>query len=63
MEVYKENPKSHKAKITETEDIALHLAVSYGKPKIVSQLVESLGPMASDILRSEEHTSELQSLV
>ncbi|XWS09142.1 hypothetical protein CRYUN_Cryun40dG0060600 [Craigia yunnanensis] len=42
VKAYKENPESRKAKITETEDTALHLAVSGGNLKFVYDMVEIL---------------------
>ncbi|OMO93025.1 hypothetical protein CCACVL1_06671 [Corchorus capsularis] len=50
---YKENPKIHMAKITESEDTALHLAVSGGKLEFVLDLVEILGENASNVLKAK----------
>ncbi|XP_021291178.1 uncharacterized protein LOC110421820 [Herrania umbratica] len=51
VKAYMEKPESQKAKITEAEDTALHLAVSGGKLEFVCQLVEILGENASDVLK------------
>ncbi|KAK6279235.1 hypothetical protein POUND7_019502 [Theobroma cacao] len=51
VKAYMEKPESHKAKITEAEDTALHLAVSGGKLEFVCQLVKILGENASDVLK------------
>ncbi|XP_022735599.1 uncharacterized protein LOC111288931 [Durio zibethinus] len=51
VETYKKNDESHKAVLTASSDTALHLAVSDGKPEIVSELVDSLGKNASEILK------------
>ncbi|KAK6266002.1 hypothetical protein QUC31_016839 [Theobroma cacao] len=53
VKVYRENPESRKAKITEAEDTALHLAVSGGKQEFVYQLVEILEENAWDVLNAK----------
>ncbi|XWS13428.1 hypothetical protein CRYUN_Cryun36dG0036600 [Craigia yunnanensis] len=50
---YTLKPESHKAKITEAEDTALHLAVSGGKLKFVYKMVEILGENASNVLKAK----------
>ncbi|KAJ4723008.1 putative Ankyrin repeat-containing protein [Melia azedarach] len=51
MEVYKNNPAAGEAKITKSEDTALHIAVTSGKTDIVSKLAETMGENASNILK------------
>lgn len=51
VEAYTKNPKLGEAKLTKSEDTALHIAVTYGKADIVRKLVESMGNDASNILK------------
>ncbi|XP_022722227.1 uncharacterized protein LOC111279548 [Durio zibethinus] len=53
LDAYKEKPESRKAKITEVEDTALHLAVSGGKFVIVKKMVDTLENNASDVLKTK----------
>ncbi|KAH7573042.1 hypothetical protein ACOSP7_006456 [Xanthoceras sorbifolium] len=51
LEAYENNPNIHEAKLTKSEDTALHVAVSDGETDFVFQLVERLGANASNILK------------
>ncbi|KAK9020121.1 hypothetical protein V6N11_054614 [Hibiscus sabdariffa] len=51
VERYKTNEDSHEAVLTASEDTALHLAVSGGKPMVVKDMVQSLGGKAPRILK------------
>ncbi|KAK8510932.1 hypothetical protein V6N13_091259 [Hibiscus sabdariffa] len=51
VESYKTNEDSHEAVLTASEDTALHLAVSGGKPMVVKDMVQSLGGKAQRILK------------
>ena len=50
-EAYENNPMIQVAKITNSEDTALHIAVSDGRSDIVLKLVESMGQNASNVLK------------
>ncbi|WCJ33200.1 Ankyrin repeat family protein [Euphorbia peplus] len=49
-EAYEKNSTLQQAKLTKTQDTALHLAVSDGQTQVVLKLVQIIGPNASKIL-------------
>ncbi|KAL5781430.1 hypothetical protein ACOSP7_006459 [Xanthoceras sorbifolium] len=51
LEACEKKPDILEAKLTKSEDTALHIAVSDGKTDVVLQLVERLGANASNILK------------
>ncbi|XP_020534583.1 uncharacterized protein LOC105633178 isoform X2 [Jatropha curcas] len=51
VEAYEKNPSLQEARITRSEDTALHIAVSEGRTEVVLKLLELIGDNASRILR------------
>ncbi|KAK4281201.1 hypothetical protein QN277_012723 [Acacia crassicarpa] len=42
IEMYEEDPRAHKSRITRSGDTALHIAVSEGKDEVVAEMVRSI---------------------
>ncbi|KAJ4722992.1 putative Ankyrin repeat-containing protein [Melia azedarach] len=51
VEAYEKNPMIQEAKITKSQDTALHIAVADGQTDIVLKLVETMGKNAPNILK------------
>ncbi|KAJ4723004.1 putative Ankyrin repeat-containing protein [Melia azedarach] len=51
VEAYEKNPMIQEAKITKSQDTALHIAVADGQTHIVLKLVETMGKNAPNILK------------
>lgn len=55
VQAYESNPMSQEAKITKSEDTALHLAAASGHSDVVCRLVETMGENASNILKIQNN--------
>ncbi|KAJ4723000.1 putative Ankyrin repeat-containing protein, partial [Melia azedarach] len=51
VEAYEKNPVIQEAKITKSEDTALHIAVADGQTDIVLKVAETMGKNAPNILK------------
>ncbi|KAK9180399.1 hypothetical protein WN943_029608 [Citrus x changshan-huyou] len=55
VQAYESNPMSQEAKITKSEDTALHLAAASGHSDVVCRLVETMGENESNILKIQNN--------